>query len=139
MTTGFLTPLDVRQLEEPSKEYPDGLWELTSPMEYATAVPEVGDARDGLIYVPRGFLTDFASVPRVPVAWLIAGGVGNRAAVVHDWLYQTHSATKEHADAVLYEALLSIGVPNWRAWAMWRAVAWWGDGPYETGPARRKV
>jgi len=44
-----------------------------------------------LITVPAGFETDYASVPRLPLMWLIAGDVAHEAAVLHDFLYRIHS------------------------------------------------
>lgn len=41
----------------------------------------------GWILVPKGFITDFASVPRIVGAYLLFGGRGKRASVIHDWLY----------------------------------------------------
>ncbi len=41
----------------------------------------------GLIVVPKGFVTDFASVPRLPFIYLFFGGIGDEEAVIHDWLY----------------------------------------------------
>lgn len=43
---------------------------------------------DGTVVIPKEFITDLASVPRLPIAWLVAGGRGNRAAVLHDFAYQ---------------------------------------------------
>lgn len=39
------------------------------------------------IVVPKDFITDFASVPRLPFAYMVVGGKGKKAAVIHDWLY----------------------------------------------------
>ena len=46
--------------------------------------------RDGWhIVVPAGFVTDYASIPRV-LSWLIPPrGKYNRPAIIHDFLYQT--------------------------------------------------
>lgn len=101
----FLTPLVVVQFGETD-------WVLHEDLVF-------GDIR-----VPAGFTTDFASVPRLPFAWLIAGGVGNRAAVIHDYLYRTtpHTHTRAQADDVFYDALLACGVEPWRAYLMWAAV-----------------
>ncbi len=43
------------------------------------------------IIVPSGFNTDFASVPRFPIAYLFYGGRSHREAVIHDYLYRIDS------------------------------------------------
>lgn len=66
------------------------------------------------IVVPAGFVTDYASVPRLPLVYLVVGGKGQRAAVVHDWLYSGglvngRALTRKEADQVFAEALAASG------------------------------
>lgn len=78
----------------------------------------------GTLCVPRGFRTDFASVPRLPVAYLLAGGKANAAAVVHDWMYSTRIWPRKMAYDVFYERH-----PGARPWAAYRlADVGWGEG-----------
>ncbi len=72
------------------------------------------------VVVPKGYLTDFASVPRVPLAWWLTGGHGNRAAVIHDYLCGT--IDRATADKVFREALATSGTPGWRTWVMYVGV-----------------
>jgi len=119
----FLSALQVARL-------PDGQWRLLAPLRYQSAV------LGALIEVPTGFLTDLASVPRLPLAYLLAGDTAHEAAVVHDHLYQVQRCTRAQADAVLYEAMAVTGEPAWRRWLMWSAVrtgGWWA---WRTGPRR---
>lgn len=86
------------------------------------------------IIVPAGFQTDLASVPRLPVVYLLTGATGNEAAVVHDWLYSTQPCARADADEVFYEACIVAGMPRWRAWLMWAGVraggrSHWADRP----------
>lgn len=78
----FLTRLADEEIEP-------GLWVLLRPLKVAFE-PSL-TACDGtdipLLVVPEGFITDYASVPRVPLVYWLVGGVGNAAAVVHDYLY----------------------------------------------------
>jgi hypothetical protein len=93
----------------------DGHWRLIAPLVYQSDVA-------GMIFtVPTGFITDLASVPRVPIAYLLAG-TSNEASVVHDFLYSTHPVPRNTADAVLREASAVTGVPAWRRWLMWVGV-----------------
>jgi uncharacterized protein DUF1353 len=63
------------------------------------------EAAQRIIEVPAEFVTDFASVPRLPLAYLIAGNRCPQAALPHDFLYQ-HPDFDDRAlgDAVFLEA-----------------------------------
>lgn len=94
---------------------------------------EVGAAGSGLVIrVPAGFVTDFASIPRL--FWTIVSPVGQhgKAAVVHDFLYrQTSGFSKVLADAIFFEAMELLGVPWYRRWAMYLAVRFFGRSSYQ--------
>lgn len=60
---------------------------------------------DRIIEVPAEFVTDFASVPRLPLAYLIAGNRCPQAALPHDFLYQAPDwEDRPLADEVFLEA-----------------------------------
>jgi hypothetical protein len=103
------------------------LWRLTAPLVYQSDVAKM------TFTVPAGFITDLASVPRIPIAYLLAGGTSNEASVVHDFIYSTHPVDRATADAVLKEASLLTGVPKWRAWLMWAGVRVGGGGSHWNG------
>lgn len=106
-------------------------WMLTSELAFSSAV------LNRLVIVPIGFVTDFASVPRAPFTYWLFGGVGDEAAVVHDYLYSYGEVPRKVADAVYREALLAGGVSAWRAAAMWAAVRALGASHYRPAPAAR--
>lgn len=83
--------------------------------------------------VPAGFKTDLASVPRIPVAYMLYGGVADEPAVIHDYLYQTRLVSRADADAVLLEACEVAGVPWWRRYPMYLAVRIGGSLYYDWG------
>lgn len=90
------------------------------------------------VTIPAGFPTDFASVPRLPFAFLLAGDTGHYAAVVHDWIYSGRFAacrSRRLADDVLVEALAATGVPVWRRGLMWWAVRIFGWRAWRRGQA----
>lgn len=93
------------------------------------------------IEVPEGFVTDFASVPRIPFVFTLFGNRGHAAAVIHDWLYQQHPVgiSKVDADELFRIALIEEGVKPWRARSMWLAVATFGQTHWDSGPDRRRV
>jgi hypothetical protein len=96
----FDSPLVVRRAS-------DQLWEVVEPLVYR--------GRRDTFVVPDGFLTDFASVPRV-VIWLIPRfGRYTPAAVLHDWLVTTGLTTgvvsSRDADGLFRRVLRELGVP----------------------------
>lgn len=115
----FLTGLSVRLVSIPAGGG-RGLWELTSPLMYQS------DVAGATIAVPRGFHTDFASVPRIPIAYMLAGNTAHDAAVVHDYLYTTGEFPRDVADKVFLEAMGVAGIPAWRRYAMYYAVRAFG-------------
>jgi hypothetical protein len=106
----------------------DGKWRLVQPLIYDS------DVAGHVIVVPAGFVTDLASVPRVPIAYMLAGGTSNEASVVHDFLYTQHSVDRATADAVLREASAVTGVPAWRRAIMWAAVRAFGGSHWDSKP-----
>ena len=123
----FLTVLDV----QPTGGYEGGrsLWQLVNPLVFESDV--VKDS----VHVPEGFLTDFASVPRLPFVYLLMADTGHPAAVVHDYLYRTGAYPRHVCDLVFHEALAAVGVSFWRRKLMHAAVRVGGAFSYK----RKKV
>ena len=85
-----------------------------------------------LIYVREDFICDLASIPRIPLVFLLLGDRAIRAGLVHDWLYYTGQLSKTQSDLVFYEVLRAEGylritsaiatagvlIGGW--------IAWWG-------------
>ncbi len=115
MNAQFLSPLRVEEVDDHSNDG-RGTWRLIDPLIYQS------DAAERTIVVPKDFLTDFASVPRIPVAFLLCGDIGHAAAVVHDFLYTVQIVPRIVADAVLREAAELCGVPAWRSELMYLGV-----------------
>ena len=129
MRVDFLSELDLREVHE-------GIWMYLNP--FYTLIT-LDDGTKVEMIIPGGFVTDLCSVPRMPFAYLLFGGKGNKAGGVHDALYSPfkgisvvdiHSrepveVTREWADAVLYAALEACGV-GWQAWWMYKGVRMFG-------------
>ncbi len=81
-------------------------WMLQSPMVYI-----VGKTRPLIVIVPRGFVTDFLSIPR-PLRLLLpkTGDYGD-AAVVHDYLYWRQDCTRLQSDNIMAMGMMESGVP----------------------------
>ena len=84
------------------------------------------DVAGKTIVVPAEMVTDFASVPRLPLTWWLVGDTAHRAATVHDLLYQ-HPDFDDRAlaDAVFREAMAADDQdpePAWRSTLAWLGV-----------------
>lgn len=125
----FLNDLDVRRHVRDTSSDKRGTWSLLRRFGYYS------DLLKANIWVPKGFVTDFASVPRIPLAFLLAGNSAHEAAVIHDWLYQTHKVGKVEisramADDIFKEASLASNIAPWRASLMYWGVRIGGSAPY---------
>lgn len=95
-------------------------WRLLEPVCYA--------GNDQNFLVPEGYVTDFASVPRICI-WLIPKyGLYTQAAILHDYLLTdclpAGKVSSNDADGLFRRALRELGVPPVRRWLMWTGVRW---------------
>jgi len=119
--SSFTSPLIVSPL-------PDGKrWRLVQPFTYHIG----GKYSKDTIRVPAGFITDFTSTPSE--IWMIIPPWGKygKAAVVHDYLYQTASRTRKEADDIFREAMEVLGVDKVRVFLMYWAVRLFGVFAYK--------
>jgi hypothetical protein len=123
--SGFLSKCVL----EVATDQDDGKWILAADLVYQS------DVAKRTFTVPAGFQTDLASVPRLPLVFLLAGDCAREAAVVHDYLYSTHLVDRATADAVLREASAVTGVPAWRRTLMYWGVRMGGASHWELQPA----
>lgn len=82
-----------------------------------------------VITVPKGFKTDFASVPRFLWAFFPPYGKYTEAAIMHDYLYDLQDRPRKVADQLFYDALLLCQVPKWKAKLMYYGVRAFGFYP----------
>lgn len=125
MTTGaFLDPLVIRA-------YDKGEWVLATDFRYQAA--------NGVIYVaPKYFVTDLASTPWISTPFL--RGIEDRAAgVIHDWLYCSQLVSREVADLLFQEMVLSLGADPTRAKMMYWGLRVGASGAYKACEGGPKV
>jgi hypothetical protein len=124
--SSFTTPLEL--------EYIDGRkWKVTQDFAYWLT-----DNVACTIVVPAGFVTDFASIPRLFWDVLPPTGKYGKAAVIHDYLYVmggklpgfAYTFTKADADKIFYDAMIALGVPHVIAVIMYEAVKGFGKGSF---------
>lgn len=116
----FVTRLAATNLD-PDFAGGRGLWELVEELVYES------DCAAMTITVPVGFRTDFASVLRLPVIYLLFGDKAHAPATVHDYLYNTGLVPRKLADDVFSEAMkVSTKLSAVERFLMWSAVRVFG-------------
>lgn len=102
---------------------PDGKrWIIRKEFGYDVGQEGSGDT----INVPIGFITDFASVPRLFWSVFPKWGKHGNAAVIHDYLYWTQKRNKKESDKIFLEAMAVLKVPKWKRYCMYWAVKYFG-------------
>jgi hypothetical protein len=102
---------------------PDGRrWRLVFQFEYHIGKRYSLDK----ITVPVNFITDFASSPFFIWSLIPPFGKYTKAAVLHDYIYQTHCRTRKEADDIFYEAMLVSGTKKYKARLMHWGVRLFG-------------
>lgn len=77
---------------------------------------------DHTFVIDAGFVTDFASVPRVPIAFTLFAGKAKKSAVLHDWLYTTKPFSRAECDKAFLCAMEAEGLGFFTRHAMYRGV-----------------
>jgi hypothetical protein len=88
--------------------YKGSKWILTEPFAYYTYLPT---GKKDFIIVPKGFITDFASSPRI--LWSIFPPFGRytKASVLHDFLYSIRFRNnRKLCDDIFLEAMQVLKV-----------------------------
>jgi hypothetical protein len=100
--------------------YIDGkTWEIVKPFRYV-------DSEFGIITVPSGFRTDYASIPKL--FWSIVGSPSNYApaSAVHDYLYRGRILKRKQADEVFFRAMIDSDISHETAYLFYVAVRSFG-------------
>jgi len=104
----------------PLQPLPGGkLWKVIEAFEYHVGNEDSNE----VIKVPEGFITDFASIPRI--FWSIIGGPWGKygyAAIVHDKIYWSKECSRKRADFIFLDAMKTLGVKRYRRNLMYWAV-----------------
>lgn len=112
----FTTPLIV--------EYIDGTnWKLHEEFEFY-----LKEDKNTIIKVPKGYVTDFASVPKVLRILAKDFELFNKAAILHDFLYEGKlDYTREECDLIYKDAMQVFGMSERRAHIFYLCVKWFGS------------
>jgi len=110
-------PLDVRRFLDP-------VYVLIAPIHWSS---NSEPARFAPVTAPRGFVTDFASVPRV--FWSIFRPDGNYAyaAAIHDYLYWQQDRPKKEADLIFRSVMDDLNITDSQKTILYEAVNKFGN------------
>lgn len=95
-------------------------------------VYELNESR--IFVVPKGFKTDFASIPRI--FWTIIAPLGKHTlpAVLHDFLYTEGykiGISRKEADKIFYKAMIDSFVNRFTANIIWACVRLFAKNHYK--------
>lgn len=116
------------------KQFNDGThWIVVEPVVYW-----IGNTKYR-IEVPKGFVTDFASVPYGVTAFFLPTGQYSRAAVIHDYLYWTQRCSREQADRIFLLAMIESDVPYTTRSTIYRTVRARGESSWIANQNERQA
>ncbi len=102
---------------------PDGRnWIILDDFGYDVGSEGSGETID----VPIGFITDFASVPRVFWWFTPKWGKYGNAAVIHDFCYWDQRYGRKRSDEIFREAMKVLKVGKVKTLLLYCAVKWFG-------------
>jgi len=115
-------PLDLRRFKDP-------MYILLCPIGWK---PKKITQDLSALVVPAGFVTDFASIPRV--FWSIFKPDGNYAyaAVLHDYLYWQQDRSRSSADAIFRAAMDDLKITDFQSATLFHAVDLFGESAWES-------
>ena len=123
-TSRFPLNLPPSPLLEPFSDGEDFM--LQSPM-----VAKLGNGKPMIVIVPRGFVTDYASIPKPLRLLLPTTGLYGNAAVIHDYLYWRQDCTREQSDNIMAIAMKDAGVSESTLRAFHIGVRLGGQGSWD--------
>lgn len=98
----------------------DPIYYLTAPISWQPGPDDPAGLPN--ISVPKGFVTDLASIPRPFFSFLRPDGDYVYAAVLHDYLYWQQTTSRAVADTVLKVAMQDFEVPALTVTAIYQGV-----------------
>jgi hypothetical protein len=126
-------PTEAITMVPPTYDFDDGHHVIGADFKYVLPAARV------TIVIPKGFVTDYASIPPIARPFMREGLSHNLPGVVHDYLYWRQSCGKDYADRLFLMALQHSGVPYMYRWVMYGAVrSRFGDNAWMQNQRERK-
>jgi hypothetical protein len=90
------------------------------------------------VTVPRGFVTDLASVPSAFWSILPPAARYSYPAIIHDYLYWFQPVDRPVADSILKQAMHDLRVPSWKIFTIYNGVRLGGGRPWSANANARR-
>lgn len=123
-----LSPLALQRFRDP-------VYILITPIGWR---PNSADSKLPSVTVPRGFVTDLASIPGMFWSVLPADGTLAYAAVILDWLYWNQTTDRATADNIFREILIDLKVSSATVEALYYAIRVSGNSAWVANAAAKK-
>jgi len=114
----------------------DPMYFLLSPISWSPNLSEPQTIQP--VTVPTGFVTDFASIPRIFWSALRPDGEYAYAAAIHDYLYWKQERPRDEADEILKLAMQDLKVGPSTVKAIYEAVHLFGGPAWDEDTKLRK-
>ena len=109
-------------------------WVLRKEFSY-----DIGSKGSGnTVTVPLGFITDFASIPRLLWIFYPKWGKYGNAAVIHDYLYWDQIFSRKRADEIFLEGMEVLGVGKFYRKMIYYGVRMFGWMAWEDNKKRKR-
>jgi hypothetical protein len=115
--------------------FADPMYFLLKPINWN---PNPGQEAYRAVTVPEGFVTDFASIPRIFWSALRPDGLYTYPAIVHDYLYWEQNVSRDAADAILKYGMEDFRINTATVAAVYNAVRTFGNSAWQNN-ARLKA
>lgn len=115
------------EVEADGREYP-----FTVARDFVYLWPGYGKWAGFAVCIPKGYETDFLSIPRFLWPLISPTGPGCWAALPHDILYSSEAVERGMADRILYDAARDSGASVFRAGLLYSGVRAGGWAPWRS-------
>lgn len=121
---------NTKSINSPFKiqKFPDNMYAVIQPLDWQ---PNVDQTALQPVTVPYGFVTDFASIPRIFWSLLSPDDDYAYAAVIHDYLYWNQAQSKHDADLILKHAMQDLDVSPTKTFLIFTAVDKFGQSAWD--------
>lgn len=80
------------------------------------------------LLIPKGYVTNFASVPRIFYLFIPPHGLTVNPSIVHDYLYEKdNNKTRKQCDDIWKQLMKEAGVKDWQIYSMYIFVRIFGS------------
>lgn len=125
-------PLDTLHVSR----FKDPTYFLLKPIGWQ---PNAGEKSLPKVQVPSGFVTDFASIPRVFWSILRPDGEYTYPAIIHDYLYWSQKTSRATADEIFNGAMIDFKIDPAERQVIYNAVRAGGQSAWDGNSAKKKV